>query len=98
MNSPATFVVQWDISRLVEQFIVKIIQYGVVYILMLCMNVFCIQITLLYGMILQLILFVVRFSLNKTLLKVPTGLPSRVHIIEISSSSTSFPFYVNDSV
>ena len=65
---------------------------------LLCMSVIRIQIKFVYGMVLQLNLFLVLFSLRRTLLKIPRSVPSRVHVIAISFNRTSFPLYVNDSV
>ena len=43
-------------------------RYVVVHVLMLCMSVLCIQNTLLCGVVLQVIFFLVLFSLGRTLL------------------------------
>ena len=50
--------------------VVKTVVYGVMHVLMLCMSVLHIQVTLLYGEVLQLILFLVFFSLRRIVLKV----------------------------
>ena len=75
---------------------VNIVVYGVVDGLKLFMSFLCIRITFVHGVVLQLILFLVFFTLSRTLLKVTRSVPFRVHVIAISLNSTTFNFYLND--